>query len=255
MSLRLKSELRLRLGPQHCDAAIWRSGWRSRPSARMSVPGANGESLDSALDTLVAEGHALPSRAALCVEDEYLYTLLLPASGAWSDANAAAHAQFAQMLGHEELLVRLSLAPCGTRWVGVALETDRLAQWRETLAARGIALEHVHPALLEDLAHLNPQLRDALPNGEGMLVLVRSEGASLIGLTPRSITHLEWERCDVTDAQQLGARIEAHCLQYAAASEQLPTVCIVPCNGSQRLLLEDLCNQRGWKLKQALDAP
>lgn len=209
----------------------------------------------SALDTLVAAGHALPSRAALCVEDEYLYALLLPASGTWGEVDAAARAQFAQMLGHAELHVRMSLAPCGTRWIGVALEAARLEEWRETLAARGIELLHVHPALLEDLAALNAELREALPNQEGLVVLVRSEGASLIGMTKQSITHLEWERCDVTDAQQLGARIEAHRLQHAAASEELPAVCVVPCTGGQRLLLEDLCTEHGWKLSRCLDNP
>ena len=248
MSLRLKSELRLRLGPRHCDAALLRAGFNRGAAGRASISGANGESLAIALETLVAQGHTLPSRATLCVEDEYLYTLLLPADGAWGEAQAAARAQFAQMLGHDDLRVQMSLAPCGARWIAVALETARLDEWRETLGSRGIELMHVRPALLEDLAALHKDLRDALPKGEGLAVLVRHEGASLVRLTPQTIAELEWERCDVVDAQQLGARIEANCLQHAAENEAMPAVCVVPSNGGQRLLLEDLCLEHGWTI-------
>jgi hypothetical protein len=279
VSLRLRSELRLRLGPRHCDAAISRAGFGQRAAGRAHISGANGESLGLALEALVSQGHELPSRAALCVEDEYLYTLLLPAVGAWGEAEAAARAQFAQMLGDDRLCVQMTLAPCATRWIAMALETARLEEWRETLGSHGIALLHVRPALLEDLAALHGDLCDALPSGEGLAVLVRDEGASLVGLNrqrpqgraapspppagveqsgkatfaQQTIAHLEWERCDVGDARQLGARIEANCLQHAAESEALPAVCVVPLRGGQRLLLEDLCHDRGWKLGRPLD--
>ena len=250
MSLLLKNELRLRLGPQHCDAVIWRAGFRPRPLGHASVSGRNGESLDVALETLVAEGHALPQHAALWVEDEYLYTMMLPANDSWVDANQAARAQFAQMLGHEDLRVQTSLAPCGANWIAVALEAALLDQWREVLTARGVEVQHVRSALLEDLVALRDELRHHL----GLVVLVRREGASLITLNDKTITRIEWERCDVTDPQQLAARIEAHGLQHAPeeGDGSALAVCVVPFNSGQRILLEGMCVERGWSLSRAI---
>lgn len=250
MSLLLKNELRLRLGPQHCDAAIWRAGFRPRETGHTSVAGQNGESLEIALGTLVADGHELPKHAALWVEDEYLYTLMLPANDSWNAANQSARTQFAQLLGHDDLKVQTSLAPCGTHWIAVALEAALLDQWRETLTARGIEVDQVRSALLEDLVSLREELRHHV----GLAVLVRREGASIITLTAETLTHIEWERCDVTEPEQLAARIEAHALQHAqdAASEMPPAVRVVPFNAGQRALLEDMCAERGWTLCRAV---
>lgn len=250
MSLLLKNELRLRLGPQHCDAAIWRAGFRPRPVGQASVSGQNGESLEIALGTLVSEGHELPSRAALWVEDEYLYTLMLPADKPWSNANDAARAHFVQMLGHRDLQVQTSLAPCGARWIAVALESALLDQWREILTARGVEVQHVRSALLEDLVTLREELRGHV----GLAILVRREGASVIRLSEETISHIDWERCDVTDTDQLAARIEAHGLQHVheTASDDMPAVCIVPFSTSQRALLEGMCADHGWKLCRAI---
>jgi hypothetical protein len=246
----LKSELRLRLGPQHCLAAIWRAGLRPHRTGRASASGANGESLETVLSLLAAQGQDLPRRATLLVEDEYVYSLLLPADRAWGDVQADALAQFAQMLGHDALRVRASLAPCGRQWIAVALEAELLEQWQEVLSARGIELVHVRPALLEDLIGLHESLRDHT----GLVVLVRREGASVISVDGQTIVRIEWERCNVNDAQQLGARIEAQCLQLADSLEQLPKVCIVPLDSVQRAGLEPLCAGRGWQLSRALNS-
>lgn len=250
MSLLPKNELRLRLGPQHCDASIWRAGFRPRSLGHASVSGHNGDSLEMALSTLVADGHELPKRAALWVEDEYLYTLMMPANESWNDANDAARVQFAQLLGHDDIRVQTSLAPCGEQWIAVALEVQLLEEWRETLTARGVDVQHVRSALLEDLVALRADLKDHV----GLAILVRREGASVISMNLETITHIEWERCDVTDADQLAARIEAHGLQHAGdrGNESMPAVCIVPFNSGQRVLLEDMCAERGWKLSRAL---
>lgn len=250
MSLLLKNELRLRLGPQHCDAQIWRAGLRAKMAGHASASGEAGDVIELALAALATQGHELPLRASLWVEDESLYTMMLPAEGTPSDALALARGQFMQLLGHDDLSVQITLAPCGTQWIVIALESALLAMWRETLAMRGIAIAHVRSALLEDMN----AMRDDLGSHTGHAVFVRREGASVLGVTPQTVTRIDWERCDVTDPEQLAGRIEAQGLQQASedSDEALPAVCIVPYNAGQRVLLEDMCAQRGWTLSRAL---
>ncbi len=250
MSLLPKNELRLRLGPQHCDASIWRSGFRARMMGRSSAHGAGGEAIDLALTSLVALGHDLPKRASLWVEDEALYTMMLPAEGTPDDAQAVARGQFMELLGHDDLQVQTTLAPCGTQWIVIALEAAQLAVWRDVLAGRGIDIVHVRSALLEDLN----AMRADLAAHTGHAVFVRREGATVLGVTPRTVTRIDWERCDVTDPEQLAGRIEAQGLQLVNddAEVEMPEVCVVPYNAGQRVLLADMCAQRGWTLSREL---
>ncbi len=252
MSLLLKNELRLRVGPQHCEASIWRRGFRSRVTGRASAHGDAAEVIDLALTSLVAQGHDLPKRATLWVEDEALYTMLLPAEGALADAVQVARGQFMELLGHGELHVQASLAPCGTQWVVIALEAAQLGLWRDTLALRGIELAHVRSALLEDLN----AIRTEIASHTGHAVFVRREGATVLSVTPQTVTRIDWERCDVTDPEQLAGRIEAQGLQLVNddASVEFPDVCVIPYNAGQRVLLEGMCAQRGWKLSRELSA-
>ncbi len=250
MSLLLKNELRLRLGPQHCDAEIWRAGLRAKKAGHASASGDAGDAIELALAALATQGHALPLRASLWVEDEALYTMMLPADGTPSDALAVARGQFMELLGHDDLSVQITLAPCGTQWIVIALEAALLAMWRETLAMRGIAIAHVRSALLEDIN----TMRVDLGTHTGHAVFVRREGASVLGVTPQTVTRIDWERCDVTDPEQLAGRIEAQGLQQATddVDEELPAVCIVPYNAGQRAMLQDMCAQRGWTLSRPL---
>lgn len=251
MSLLLKNELRLRLGPQHCDAALWRAGWSDKAFARTQATGENGQALDAALDQLIADGHALPAHAHILVEDECVYTAILPATHSWRDTRIEAHNLFADMLGHSALRVQATLTPCGRRWIGVAIESAQVEAWQTSLAARGITLGSIRVALLEDLGRKpsEAELRD------GLLVLARREGISVIGLEAGSVASIEWERCDVTDPDALAARVEAHHYERAAADPALPQpVLVVPLNAGQRALLHDACAERGWRIGTAIHA-
>jgi hypothetical protein len=249
VSLLLKNELRLRLGPRHCTASIRRAGFgKSRGAAAVSAEGP--EAIEIALASLIERGDDLPQRAALAIEDESLYTMMMPADASAGACLALAREQFAQLLGHADLSVRISLAPCGTQWIALALELPLLEQWREILSARGIRIVQVRSALIEDLN----AMRDEIGAHTGHAVFVRREGASVIGVTPRTLTHIEWERCDVTDPHEFAARIEAQGLQHSVegAQDDLPAVCVIPYNAGQRALLAELCAARGWKLSRAL---
>jgi hypothetical protein len=248
VSLLLKNELRLRLGPQHCTATIRGAGFRPRPVGQASAEGP--EAIELALAGLVEQGHALPQRAALWIEDEALFTMMMPADATAEQCQELARVQFSQLLGHAELNVQMSLAPCGTQWIAIALETALLSQWREALEARGIQIVQVCSALIEDMN----AVRGELGAHTGHAVFVRREGASVVGVTPDTVTHIEWERCDVTDPQQFAARIEAQGLQHSGEGldEVLPAVHVIPHSPGQRAMLEELCEQRGWTLSRAL---
>lgn len=250
MSLLRKNELRLRLGPQHCDASIWRGGFRPCIIGRSSAQGEMSEAIDLALTALAAQGHELPKRASLWIEDEALYTMMLPAEGTPDDALAVARGQFMELLGHDDLRVQTTLAPCGTQWIVIALESAQLAAWRDVLAARSIEIVRVQSALIEDLN----AMRSDLAAHTGHAVFVRREGATVLGVTPRTVTRIDWERCDVTDPQQLAGRIEAQGLQLASddTDVEMPAVCVIPYNAGQRLLLQGMCEQRGWTLAREL---
>lgn len=251
MSLLLRNELRLRLGPQHCDAAVWRAGWSDKPFARAQATGEAGQALDAALDKLTADAVVLPIHAAIMVEDECVYSAILPATRSWRETRIEAHNLFADMLGHTALQVQATLTPCGRRWIAVAIETAQIEQWHSALAARGVELGSIRVALLEDLG---AQSNDVSIQ-HGLLVLARREGISLIGVDAGSVSSIDWERCDVTDPDELAARVEAHHYERAAADPATPQpVHVLPLNAGQRALLHDACAQRGWHMGPAIQA-
>jgi hypothetical protein len=229
VSLLRRSELALRIGPRHC-----RTQWRGIAHA------AAGEAaLAGAIDGLAAPA---PQRAALSVEDEYVYFASLPAATRWKDALGAAQDYFAAMLGTSESLVGISLSPCGRRWIAAAVELAQVQAWEEALAARGIALAAVRPALLDDLQ----RLRRSVSIADGVIALVRDEGLSLVTLQDGGVVDVAWERCDVTDAGAIAARI------LAQAGDGATPVCLVPMHGAQAEVLGALAAERGWQLAPAL---
>lgn len=226
MSLLPKSELALRVGPRHC-----RGQWRGVAHAA-----AGDTALAGALEGLAAPG---PRRAALSVEDEFVYFASLPANTRWNDALGAAQDYFAAMLGEAESLVGITLTPCGRRWIAAAIELAQVQAWEDALAGHGIALSAVRPALLDDLARLRREVR----LDDGLLALVRDEGVSLVTLHRGGVQDVAWERCDVADVEALAQRIAA----IDAAS-----VCLVPMHAAQTTALGELARAHGWQIASPL---
>jgi hypothetical protein len=244
----LKNELRLRIGPQRCEASIWRAGVQTRCAGRTQVRSRDDVAIDQALSALVADGHALPGAASVCVEDEFLYYTTLPAGGAWNDAHAAARDYFAELVDDENIFVETSLAPCGHNWLAVAINAGLVDGWRDALAGRDIELRHVRAALFEDLWTLRPDL----PMDDGVAVMMRREGATIIGLQAGRINNIAWERCEVDDPAALVARVHGYCARLpqrdSAAVAHEPAVFIVPADVAQQASITPLAAQLGWRV-------
>ena len=247
MSLRLKSELRLRLGPQHCEAALWQRGLRKRCIASFTQCGSGTSQLDQAIDGLVAAGHQLPDAAAISIDDELLYFATMPAAGNWQETRASAAAYFADSLGLEGLLVVVCLAPGGRSWLSVALDAGLVDGWRAALDQRGIALRHLRVGLFEDLLRLraSESLRD------GSLVLLRGEGATFVSMAAGAITEIAWERCEVKDPEALLARVRAHCERRSPPEVDglaRRPVFVLPFDLEQQESLAPIAAQQAWRL-------
>ena len=253
MSLLWKNELRLRVGPRHTEASIWRAGVHTRCAGRARVAGPHQPAVEEVLGALVAAGHELPDTASVCVDDEYLYYTTLPAGGSWDDAQAAAVDYFAEKVGDQNLLVETSLAPCGRSWVAVAIDAALVEAWRETLSARDVRLGQVRAALFEDLW----TLRDDMSPDDGVAVMIRSEGAMLVGLHAGCITDLAWERCNVADPEAIAARVQGYSarlsehLGIGGMPGELP-VFVVPADAAQQALSRPLAGSLGWRVGAAL---
>ena len=256
MSLLLRNELRLSIGPRRCEASIWRAGLPARHLGSAEGPGYGEESIEQLLDALQADGHALPAQATACIADEYLYYVVLPASGAWGGADQAARRYFADAIGSDDLLVETSLTPCGRQWIAVAVEPGRVALLRDSLAQRDIALRHVRPALLQDLDAMRADLRIE----DAVLIVLRSEGASFVDLQAGSISCIVWERIDLADPELLMARVAGHQFRRQPASTaQAPApevaVIVVPGDDAQQERMRPLAAAKGWRLTAPLQAP
>lgn len=257
MPLQLQNELRLRVGPQTCEASLWRAGWPARRTGAAIARGGVGVALEQALGRLIADGHELPRRASLCAEDEYLYYATLPASDLFGDSVAQARAHFTTLLDADDWLVLTQLAPCGRIWLAVAIAAELVDGWRVTLAERGVELRHVRTALFDDVW----RLRAELPADDGLVVLLRREGAMMLGLRQGAIVDIAWERCAVDDAALLRDRVQGHRQRLSfelaehAELEQssappvpliLP-VFVAPADAAQQTELTPLADGQGWR--------
>lgn len=252
MSLLLKSELRLRVGPRHCQIAHWRAGLASRPASTRFVSGAPETLIDEALDALDDGQSVLPQKACVQVEDEHLFMAMLPVQGNWRTAQTQAQRYFDEVLGPEPLLVDVTLAPCGTLWVAAAVYAEQIEAWRHSLAERDVTLTRVSLALLDDLQ----ALRREVTLQDGLLVLVRSEGVSFVTLQAGGVTDVVWERCDLDDIDALVARVQSHLAALApdasAPETPQPGVCLVPLRAFQTQTLQQSASQLGWQVTPAL---
>lgn len=242
MSLRPRSELHLRLGARRCEAEVWHAGFARRPALRLACqagePGVGDDLLGTVLARLEAERVKLPRRASLVVDDDSLYHALLPADAAWGSGEAHARRYFEGALDAAELLVAVALAPCGRRWLAVALERAWVAAVEARLAQHGVKLGGVSAAVFEDLDTLGRSLPP-----EGWVALVREAGLVLLRREAGAWTDLRWERCDGLVADAVARPLDARARRDAAAA-----VLLVAEHPRQAESLAALAAQRGWTL-------
>jgi hypothetical protein len=248
--LPLRNELRLRIGPLNSGAEVWSGGLFPRLAGEASFADRTGEPIEALLDALDRGELALPRNASICAEDEYVYYATLPGLGSWKEAHAAACDYFADMLGEDDMLIDTTLAPCGTRWIAAAIDAAQVDRWRDTLERRNIELRSVRPALLEDLWALRPRVELV----DGLLVLLRSEGASMISLRSNAVCDIVWERFDVADSTTLNERIDSAMLDLCCADGTAASVpvCLVPQNADGLPVLLELAQRRGWQFSDGL---
>lgn len=244
MSLRSKSELTLRLGHRQVELALWQGRWWSRRcTLRLRAAGSGRAALDMALARaqahLSAQGADLPARADLVIDDDCVYYALVEAGWRWPQARAQAEAHFAEVFGPEAPELEMTLAPGGRHWIAAALEAAVIDPWLAALDERGIETGRIGVALLEDLA-----ARPAI--GAGLIVLLREQGALVLGLQRGALVRLEWLRLDWHDSAVLQTRL---------AAQQTPDLddglVLLPDNPAQHALLEPLARSLGWQLRPA----
>ena len=262
MSLLLKSELRLRMGPRHCQGEVWLAGWSKAPVASCFVSGASESLLQAALDAFDEQDVEMPERVCMQVEDEQLFFTLLPLGQSWQvrQGRDMAEAYFSNILDPEPVRVDVTLTPDGTHWLAAAIYADQVEDWRQVLAERGMSLASLRPALLDDLVALQADLQV----GNGLVVLVRSEGVSFISVAAGSLVDVMWERCDLDDVDALVARIRSHLRvlrgelptqvegDTPAQEENWGEVCLVPLREFQAQALAQTVSDLGWRMTRSL---
>lgn len=246
MSLRLKSELRLRLGPRRCTAELWRAGLSKAPALAVAAEG-EGPLVGQALARLVSARAALPRRAHLVVADECLYYALLPSDAGWGSGEANARRYFQSVLPALKLHVAVTLSPCGNFWLAVAVEAALVETARQALAAHGIALARVDAALLQDLDRVARRMP-----ASAAVAVVRDAGVVLLQREQGSWTGLAWQRCDGWQAEAVAAQVEAQLFRrrrrQPEAAAETPPVLLVAQHEGQAGRLAGVARARGWEL-------
>lgn len=204
MSRPWKRELRLELRTSACYAALHDGGLHRRVLASASAPGRGAAAISAAIAALKrAESDWLTADARLTVADEYCDFLLLPDPHDDLEAERLAREAFAKALGHDELLVQSIPLPGGRGRLAAAVDLADFDAWTDALLMAGATLQHLHPALTEDLRALQPRI----PEADAVLVLLREEGASLVRLEDGAPTALCWERFEPGNPPALDSRV------------------------------------------------
>lgn len=205
MSRPWKRELRLELRTSACYAALHEGGLHRRVLASASAPGRGAAAITAAIAALKrAESDWLTADARLTVADEYCDFLLLPDTRDHLGAERLAREAFAKALGHDELLVQSIALPGGSGRLAAAVDLADFDAWTDALLMAGATLQHLHPALTEDLLALQPRI----PEADAVLVLLREEGASLVRLEEGVPTALCWERFEPGNQPPLDPRVQ-----------------------------------------------
>jgi len=217
VSRRWKSELVAVLGAEQCALSVLPGMFGARLAAHSVASGAWPASITTALQTLAAGGASvLPRQARLTVPDERVYFAMLPATSRWSQRRDIAVRHFAESLGRQDLLVQISLVDAGRSWLAAAIEEGDRKAWAEPFHDVGIRLNAIEPALTHDLRLIAP----GVP-ADGVLVMMRREGAMLLHVRDGEMADLRWERCVDADVEQ---RVEAFVAAVQTESTPLPVL-------------------------------
>jgi hypothetical protein len=139
-----------------------------------------------------------------------------PAASPWSQRLDVAARHFAESLGRQDLHVQISLVDAGRSWLAAAIEEGDRQAWAQPFNDVGITLRAVEPALTRDLRRIAADVPD-----NGVLVMMRREGAMLLHVRDGELADLRWERCTDTDVEQ---RVEAFVASLQAEGSSLPVV-------------------------------
>lgn len=206
MSRLWTSELRLKLRVNDCTAELRSPGLRGSVQASASASGRGAAAIEAALAALrLADIDWIMADARLTVADEYVYYALLRGPQRAAAALAEANRLLSGALNRKDLHVQVSPLPKPHGWIAAAILRTDLQAWTAALDEGGLVLQHLHPALIEDLRHLSRQIIE----DEAVLVLLRELGVSLIRLHDGVPAVIEWERLDVDNRNALEARIQA----------------------------------------------
>lgn len=215
MSRRWRSELVAEFTAGQCRVEIQPGLFGPKQTA--SAVGDGDAPLATALSALAAMPDVrLPRRARLTVPDERVYYALLPASVPWSQRHEYAARHFAETLGRQNLVVRISLIDGGRSWLAAAMEEADLDGWSKAFAEAGTQLRSARPALLQDL----DRIAGAVPD-DSVVAIVRNEGALLARVAQGILVDIRWERGLAGDIEQ---RIVAFTRSNAAQAEALPVI-------------------------------
>ncbi|MBK6853751.1 MAG: hypothetical protein IPG93_19755 [Burkholderiales bacterium] len=206
MSRIWKSELRLELRINGCQAELRGPGLGRRLIASASASGRGAAAISAALSALrLADDIALlPADARLTVADEYVWYALLDTRASAQQALDDATSQFSDALGRNDLLVQVSPLPGGSGWLAAALLEADLNAWADALADAGVRLQHLHPALVSDLTEVASKVSE----DDAVIALLRDQGATLVRLDGGVPAALAWERFDIDDRGLLDLRLQ-----------------------------------------------
>jgi hypothetical protein len=207
------------------------------------------DAVNQALKTLLSAGHDLPASAQVCLEDEFLYYTTVPALGSAGLGLATARAYFDDTLGSGDRLVQACLSPCGRTWIAAAVDAAWVEQLRNALDSHDVQLGQLRCALLEDLANTPMEFS----GGDGVAVLLRGEGATLVGVRAHGVSEIAWERCDMQLPAVLAARVLGYTMRFAArigrAAEAAGLdVVIVPAGNRHHDEFSQLAHASGWRM-------
>ena len=220
MSRIWKSELRLELRINGCQAELRGPGLGRRLIASASASGRGAAAISAALSALrLADDIALlPADARLTVADEYVCYALLDARVSAQQALEDATSQFSDALGRNDLLVQVSPLPGGSGWLAAALLEADLNAWADALADAGVRLQHLHPALVSDLSAVASHINE----DDAVIALLRDQGATLVRLDGGVPAALAWERFDTEDRGLLDLRLQTFVDNTAPARVHAP---------------------------------
>jgi hypothetical protein len=206
-----KRELRLELRPNACYAVLHDVGLQRRVLASASAAGRGAAALRAAIAALRrADSDWLTLDARLTVADEYVRFMLLPGALDPREAERLARRRFIRSGVHRDLLVHTVELPGQRSRLAAAITLADFDAWTDALLMAGVTLQHIHPALTEDLRALAPRIAEP----DAVLVLLREEGATLVRIEDGMPVALKWEHMVFQHRALFDARLQ----RFARAS-------------------------------------